>query len=75
MSGLGRNDNAAVAIQDRGLVLLCEERIILASVLHQARVKVRAAASLGTAAARPVMAGSDRRYLSDASATDFAWYD
>src|SRR5580692_9305276 len=53
----------------------CEERLIFASVLHQARVKVRAAASPGTPAARPVMAGSDQRYLSDASATDCAWHD
>jgi hypothetical protein len=50
----------------------CEERLILASVLHQARVKVRAGASLGTPAARPVVAGSDQRNLSDASATDCA---
>src|SRR5271154_1031141 len=48
---------------------------MFASVLHQARVKVRAAASLGTPAARPVMAGSDQRYLSDASAADCAWHD
>jgi hypothetical protein len=48
---------------------------MLASVPHQAEVKVRAAASLGTPAARPVMAGSDQRCLSDASATDCAWHD
>jgi hypothetical protein len=40
----------------------CEESLILASVPHQAELKVRAAASLGTPAARPVMAGSDQRY-------------
>jgi hypothetical protein len=39
----------------------CEERLILASVPHRAEVKVRAAASLGTPAARPVMAGSNQR--------------
>jgi hypothetical protein len=48
---------------------------MLASVLHQARAKVRAAALLGTPAARPVVAGSDQRYLSDASAADCAWHD
>src|ERR1700677_5419205 len=48
---------------------------MLASVPHQAEVKVRAAVSLGTPAARPVMAGSDQRCLSDASATDCAWHD
>jgi hypothetical protein len=61
MSGLRLENLMRLRLSKSAAWAYCEERPILASVLHQATVKVRAAASLGTPAARPVMAGSDQR--------------